>query len=109
MPGRGKDMGDGWETKRRRDPGPDWSIIKLADKGSVEKVIIDTCHFKGNFPDSFMLQGLVSDSDDFIKDHASLETQNWQTIIEKKGRFTPTASIYLLMKYWWIKIKALPI
>ncbi len=78
MPGRGKDMGDGWETKRRRDPGPDWSIVKLADLGSIHKVIIDTCHFKGNFPDSFKLEGIVSDSDDFTgNDH---QTQ-WQTII----------------------------
>lgn len=57
MPGRGKDMGDGWETKRRRDPGPDWSVVQLASAGNIEKVIIDTHHFKGNFPDSFRLDG----------------------------------------------------
>ncbi|WP_082768700.1 allantoicase [Paraglaciecola hydrolytica] len=78
MPGRGKDMGDGWETKRRRDPGPDWSIVKLAAQGSVEKVIVDTCHFKGNYPDTFKLEGLCSDSDDFDASNAKLA---WQTII----------------------------
>lgn len=78
MPGRGKDMGDGWETKRRRDPGPDWSIVKLAGQGSVEKVIVDTCHFKGNFPDSFKLEGLVSTSDDFTD---GKQEENWQPII----------------------------
>lgn len=78
MPGRGKDMGDGWETKRRRDPGPDWSIVKLADQGNISKVIIDTCHFKGNFPDRFMLEGLCSESDDFID---SDKPQKWQVII----------------------------
>ncbi len=76
MPGRGKDMGDGWETKRRRDPGPDWSIVKLAAPGSVNKVIVDTHHFKGNFPDSFTLEGCVSDSDDFTSDKA-----NWLPVI----------------------------
>ena len=80
MPGRGKDMGDGWETKRRRDPGPDWSIIKLAAKGSIEKVIVDTCHFKGNFPDSFTLEGLVSNSDDFTQGN---QDDKWQPIINK--------------------------
>ncbi len=95
MPGRGKDMGDGWETKRRRDPGPDWSIIKLADRGSVEKVIIDTCHFKGNYPDSFMLQGLVSENDDFIKDQASLEAQNWQTIIEQRPLYAHREHLFI--------------
>jgi allantoicase len=78
MPGRGKDMGDGWETKRRRDPGPDWSIVKLAAQGSVEKVVVDTCHFKGNFPDTFMLEGINTSSDDFNDANADLD---WQTII----------------------------
>jgi allantoicase len=78
MPGRGKDMGDGWETKRRRDPGPDWSIVKLAAPGSVEKVIVDTCHFKGNFPDTFKLEGINTSSDNFNDANAELD---WQPII----------------------------
>jgi allantoicase len=78
MPGRGKDMGDGWETKRRRDPGPDWNIVKLGHQGTVNKVLIDTCHFKGNYPDTFSLEGTVSDTDDFVDSSA-----NWQTIIAK--------------------------
>ena len=78
MPGRGANMGDGWETKRRRDPGPDWSIVKLAATGSVNKVIIDTCHFKGNFPDTFMLEGCISDSDDFTENAAEV---TWTAII----------------------------
>ncbi len=49
-PGRGVDMSDGWETRRRREPGFDWVIIKLGDIAPVEKIEIDTAHFKGNFP-----------------------------------------------------------
>ena len=49
--GRGKTMGDGWETRRRREPGNDWIIIKLATKGLIKKIEIDTAHFKGNYPD----------------------------------------------------------
>jgi allantoicase len=53
MPGRGINMGDGWETKRNRTPGnKDWVIVRLAHKGIIEKILIDTCHFKGNYPDS---------------------------------------------------------
>ncbi len=52
MPGPGQDMGDGWETKRNRNPdNVDWVIIKLAKKGSINKIIVDTKHFKGNYPD----------------------------------------------------------
>lgn len=58
MPGRGINMGDGWETKRNRTPNnKDWVIVRLAHKGMVEKILIDTCHFKGNYPDSCMVEG----------------------------------------------------
>jgi allantoicase len=49
-PDQGINMGDGWETKRRRAPGFDWCIIALAQAGQVEKIEVDTAFFKGNFP-----------------------------------------------------------
>ncbi|EMD37856.1 hypothetical protein CERSUDRAFT_105740 [Gelatoporia subvermispora B] len=53
LPGRGKDMGDGWETKRSRQPGhSDWALIKLGAPGTLSTLEIDTAHFKGNFPES---------------------------------------------------------
>lgn len=58
MPGRGVNMGDGWETKRNRTPNnKDWVMVKLAHRGSIKKALIDTCHFKGNYPDSCMIEG----------------------------------------------------
>ncbi|MFT5757102.1 MAG: allantoicase [Alteromonadaceae bacterium] len=92
MPGRGKNMGDGWETKRRRDPGPDWSIIKLAAQGSIEKVIVDTCHFKGNFPDTFKLEGLITDSDDFT--HGN-QDDKWQPIIVRTKLYAHREHLFL--------------
>jgi len=55
-PGRGVNMGDGWETRRRREPGNDWAIIELGHAGVISSVEVDTAHFKGNFPDSCSLQ-----------------------------------------------------
>jgi allantoicase len=49
-------MGDGWETRRRREPGNDWAIIALARPGIIEKIDVDTAHFKGNYPDRCSLQ-----------------------------------------------------
>ncbi|WNC72685.1 allantoicase [Thalassotalea psychrophila] len=92
MPGRGKDMGDGWETKRRRDPGPDWSIVKLASRGSIEKVIVDTCHFKGNFPDTFTLEGMVSDSDDFSDGQ---QEDKWQPIIARTKLYAHREHLFI--------------
>ena len=56
MPGRAANMSDGWETKRRRGPGHDWAIIKLARPGYIHEIEVDTSHFKGNFPESCSLE-----------------------------------------------------
>ncbi len=56
MPGRGVNMGDGWETRRRREPGNDWCVIALGQPGKIEKIEVDTCHFKGNYPDRCSIQ-----------------------------------------------------
>jgi allantoicase len=63
LPGRGKDMGDGWETKRSRAPGHnDYLIIKLGEPGLLNYAEIDTNHFLGNFPESVELHAtLVED------------------------------------------------
>ncbi|HEX7944242.1 MAG TPA: allantoicase, partial [Phenylobacterium sp.] len=55
-PGRGVNMGDGWETRRRREPGHDWAVLALGCFGKVEEVIVDTAHFKGNYPDRCSIQ-----------------------------------------------------
>jgi len=56
LPGRSTHMGDGWETKRRRGRGHDWAIVRLARRGVIERVELDTDHFKGNAPGKCMLE-----------------------------------------------------
>lgn len=59
VPGRGKDMSDGWETRRSRVQGHvDWVIVKLGIRGKVNKVVVDTAHFRGNFPESIIVRGI---------------------------------------------------
>jgi len=58
LPGRAADMGGGWETRRRRAPGSDWILIKLAVPGAFETVEIDTNHFKGNCPDRCSVEAI---------------------------------------------------
>jgi allantoicase len=82
MPGRGVNMGDGWETRRRREPGNDWCIIELGHAAVIEKIEIDTAHFKGNYPDRVSLQAAyVSQSTD-----QSLVTQAmfWPTLLDEQ-------------------------
>jgi len=57
-------MGDGWETKRSRQTGhKDWTIIKLGAAGHLSHVVIDTAHFKGNFPQYCEFHAINCDSD----------------------------------------------
>jgi allantoicase len=58
MPGRGVNMGDGWETRRSRRPlnTADWIILRLAGAGTIGRVEVDTAHFKGNAPESCALE-----------------------------------------------------
>ncbi|MFT4518979.1 MAG: allantoicase [Halioglobus sp.] len=79
MPNSGINMGDGWETKRRRDDGHDWCIIKLGLPGNICKVVLDTAHFKGNYPDHFTLEATslaAVEGDDAIAADA-----DWQLVL----------------------------
>jgi allantoicase len=57
MPGDATHMGDGWETRRRRGPGHDWTIIRLGAEGAIRRVEVDTRQFKGNAPGACSLDG----------------------------------------------------
>jgi allantoicase len=58
MPGDATHMGDGWETKRRRGPGHDWTIVRLGAPGAIRRIEIDTRHFKGIAPGACDLEAL---------------------------------------------------
>jgi len=60
MPGRSENMGNGWETKRRRGPGYDWIVLKLGLPGTIRKIEVDTNHFKGNYPDTCSIEGCIA-------------------------------------------------
>lgn len=76
LPGRGHDMSDGWETKRSREPGHvDWVIIKLGNTTSVKQVVIDTAHFRGNFPQKINIKGINCS-------HApKFDDNNWKLLV----------------------------
>ncbi|KAF8469043.1 Allantoicase [Kalaharituber pfeilii] len=59
LPGRGTNMGDGWETKRSREPNHvDWAIVRLGAPAKIEEIIVDTLHFRGNFPREVKVEGI---------------------------------------------------
>jgi allantoicase len=75
--GRGANMGDGWETARRRGPGNDWVIFELGHPGAIDKIEVDTAHFKGNYPDRVSFEAaMFANTGD-----ASDESDAWQTML----------------------------
>lgn len=78
VPSRAKNMGDGWETRRRRGPGHDWVIGRLGIPGVVQRVEVDTTHFKGNFPESCSLEGAL-----VREDGAALEGAAWREVLPR--------------------------
>ncbi len=77
LPGRGINMGDGWETARRRGPGNDWVIIALGHPGAVSRVEIDTAHFKGNYPDRASVEAALFGRDEAV----TQDSERWQTLL----------------------------
>ena len=57
-PGRAPNMGQGWESRRRRGVGHDWVIVELGARATIKMIEVDTNHFKGNYPDTLDVQGI---------------------------------------------------
>lgn len=58
LPGRAANMGEGWESRRRRGPGFDWVLIRLSAPGQINWLEISTHHYKGNYPDSCTVEAI---------------------------------------------------
>jgi allantoicase len=70
LPSKSAGMWDGWETRRRRGPGHDWAVVRLGLPGTVERVTVETTHFKGNAPGSVSLE-------------VSKDGSAWETVIDR--------------------------
>ena len=83
MPYRAANMGDGWETRRRRGPGHDWAVIRLGLDGVIRRIEVDTAFFKGNYPDTASVEAveLHDDRAGVSADVATRGVGNWKTVL----------------------------
>lgn len=80
-PFKGESMADGWETARRLDrpcvlecdddgalvvTGSEYALFRLGTRGKIERIVIDTNHFKGNFPDHVQIEGVQAERTELI-------------------------------------------
>jgi len=87
-------MSDGWETKRRRGPGYDWAILKLGSPCIIERVLVDTLHFKGNFPDSCSIEGC--NAPDIKKKEILSNIVEWKEILSQSKLVANQESVFIL-------------
>lgn len=87
---RGK-VYDGWETRRRRDDGADWAIVRLGIPGIVRGVVVDTSWFTGNYPPWISVEAIAADDP---TPAADLVQADWVTIVEKSPVVGDTQNPY---------------
>jgi allantoicase len=78
MPGAAKSMREGWETRRRRGPGHDWAIVKLAARGTIRRIEVDTSWFKGNAPASCSLDVIDAPN---AQSAGLADRESWKTLL----------------------------
>ncbi len=87
---KGKEY-DGWETRRRREPGEDWAVVRLGTPGVVAGVVVDTAFFLGNYPPQASVQGVA------VEGHPSVEElvgADWQPLLPRVDLAGGTANAF---------------
>jgi allantoicase len=82
---------DGWETRRRREPGHDWAIVRLGAAGVVHGVVVDTAYFKGNYPSAISVEATAVEGYPSV---GEMQEANWTTIVGRSAAKGDTANAY---------------
>jgi allantoicase len=72
---------DGWETRRRREPGHDAAIVRLGVPGKIRGIVVDTAFFKGNYPPEVSIEAI--EIDDYPRAEQLAADPRWETIVER--------------------------
>ena len=111
LPGRAPNLGEGWQTRRRRGPGYDWVIVRLGAPGRIEKIEIDTTHFKGNYPESATLEGAFAPSataEDFATNQVPFTRLLFQQKLRPNRRHPITTGISKHDAVSHVRLKIVP-
>jgi allantoicase len=88
LPGRPANMGDAWETRRRRGPGYDWIIVKLGTRADIRRISVETEYHKGNYPDACSIDSC--DAPAALVDDLITGRVRWSEIVPA-AKLTPDA------------------
>jgi allantoicase len=71
---------DGWETRRRREPGHDYAIVRLGAAGVIHGIDVDTAFFTGNVPQYASVDGCAVDG---YPDAGQLRAATWTPLVSR--------------------------
>lgn len=105
-PDRARSMGEGWETRRRRDAGHDHAIIKLGISAHIRQVEIDTAHFKHNASSHVEVYGCHA------IDAPANSSRDWQPLVLRQRLQPDTRHVFRLRpesaRVNWVRLDAFP-
>lgn len=94
---------DGWETRRRREPGHDWAIVRLGCPGVVHRVVVDTAFFEGNFPPQISVEAV---SVEHYPSPAELTGLRWHELVPKSAADGSAANSYAVAdRHRWTHVR----
>ena len=82
---------DGWETRRRREPGVDQAVIRLGVAGIVRGVIVDTAFFTGNYPPEASVEACALEG---YPSPAELALAQWHPIVSRAKLAGDTENVF---------------
>ncbi|HWF82457.1 MAG TPA: allantoicase [Streptosporangiaceae bacterium] len=82
---------DGWETRRRREPGHDWAIVRLGCHGIVHGVVVDTAYFRGNYPPEISVEATSADG---YPSPPELTGLGWHELVRRSPAHGDAANSY---------------
>jgi allantoicase len=80
---------DGWETRRRREPGDDFALIRLGLPGVVRGIVVDTAFFTGNFPPEISVEGCAVEG---YPSPGELVAADWMPLVPRTAAAGDTAN-----------------
>jgi allantoicase len=87
---RGK-VYDGWETRRRREPGDDHAVVRLGVPGIVRGVLVDTSFFLGNYPPEISVEAVNCGG---YPAPGELAGMPWRTLVGRTAAAGGTVNAY---------------
>jgi allantoicase len=101
---------DGWETRRRREGGHDWAIIRLGAAGIITSVDVDTSFFTGNYPQSVSVEACGCEGYPSPAELAAASAP-WETIVPQSALTGDSHNVFEVTdrrRFTHVRLSALP-